>query len=319
MSLSFTLFALIILLSLLLFSGVLIYLSARVLFLAVFSRSVPSILKKRSSLSKITKSEDFVKELSSKSRTLEEKSTETVEIDGYGGVRLRGHILSAVTPRRLVIAVHGWRGSWCRDFGIVSEFFHASDTTTLFVEQRGQQGSGGDSITFGICERYDIIEWVKWAADRFPELPIYLCGVSMGATSILMSASLGLSDRVHGIIADSGFTSPVEIWRYVIRQNLHLPYAIYARAVSRECMKRTGQNPDDCSTLTALKDCSVPVLFIHGEEDSFVPLEMTYQNYYACPSPKRLFVIPGANHCMGYYIDPIGYEKEMTEFWQEYD
>ena len=191
MSLSFTLFALIIFLSLLLFSGVLIYLSARILFLAVFSRSVPSILKKRSSLTKITKSEDFVKELSSKSRTLEEKSTETVEIDGYGGVRLRGHILSAVTPRRLVIAVHGWRGSWCRDFGIVSEFFHASDTTTLFVEQRGQQGSGGDSITFGICERYDIIEWVKWAADRFPELPIYLCGVSMGATSILMSASLG--------------------------------------------------------------------------------------------------------------------------------
>ena len=319
MKLSFTLLVLAILLSLLLLSGVIIYFSARILFLAVFSRSVPNILKKKSSLTKITKSEAFVNELSQKSMALKERETETVEIEGYGGVRLCGHILSAAEPRRIVIAVHGWRGSWCRDFGIVSEFFHTSDTTAIFVEQRGQQGSGGDSITFGICERYDILEWVRWATNRFPDLPIYLCGVSMGATSILMSASLGLSDSVHGIIADSGFTSPVEIWKYVIRNNLHLPYSIYGRAVSRECMKRTGQNPSECSTLTALRDCPVPVLFIHGEDDSFVPLEMTYQNYNACSSPKRLFVIPGANHCMGYYIDPIGYEKEMTEFWQKYD
>ena len=319
MNISFTVLMLVIFIALLLFSGVIIYFSARILFSAVFSRSIPRILKKKGGLSRITKSEDFVNTLSQKGIALEERDTETVEIEGYGGVRLVGHILKVDTPRRLIIAVHGWRGSWCRDFGIVSEFFHTSDTTAIFVEQRGQQGSGGDSITFGICERYDIVEWVRWAADRFPDLPIYLCGVSMGATSILMSASLGLSDRVHGIIADSGFTSPVEIWKYVIRHNLHLPYAIYGRAVSRECIKRTGHNPDDCSTLTALKYCSVPVLFIHGEEDSFVPIEMTYQNYYACSSPKRLFVIPGANHCMGYYIDPIGYEREMMKFWQEYD
>jgi fermentation-respiration switch protein FrsA (DUF1100 family) len=141
----------------------------------------------------------------------------------------------------------------------------------------------------------------------------------MGASSVLMSSSLGLPERVHGIIADSGFTSATEIWRYVIKQNLHLPYALYSRAANRECKKRTGQNADSCSTLSALRDCRVPVLFIHGAQDSFVPLEMTYRNYNACQSPKRLFVIPGANHCMGYYIDPMGYEKQMREFWQEYD
>lgn len=306
-------------LTLLLLLGVLIYFSARLLLSAAFNRSAPRLFKKTGALSRITKSEDFVNTLSEKSRLLTERATETVEIQGYGGVMLKGHVLSSDTPRRLVIAVHGWRGSWSRDFGIISDFWFSSDTTVLYVEQRGQQGSGGDSITFGLCERYDIIEWVNWAERRFPDLPIYLCGVSMGASSVLMSSSLGLPDRVHGIIADSGFTSPIEIWRYVIKRNLHLPYALYSRAANRECERRTGQTADSCSTLTALRECSVPVLFIHGEADSFVPVEMTYRNYSVCPSPKKLFVIPGANHCMGYYLDPKGYEREMSSFWEKYD
>ena len=319
MNISFTFLMLFVLLSLLLFIGLWIYFSAKIIFSAAFNRSVPKLLKNRSDLSRITKSKDFVNTLSQKEKALMKKCTDNVEIKGYGNVSLKGHLLRVEVPRRLIIAVHGWRGTWCRDFGIVSEFFYTSDTNTLFIEQRGQQGSGGDSITFGICERYDIVEWVKWAADSFPNLPIYLCGVSMGASSVLMSSSLGLSDRVHGIIADSGFTSPMEIWRYVIRSNLHLPYALYSRAANRECKKRTGQNLDSCSTLTALEQCTVPVLFIHGEEDSFVPLEMAYQNYSACSSPKKLVVIPGANHCMGYYLDPSRYEKEMSDFWEKYD
>lgn len=319
MNISLVFLMLIILLSLLLFAGFLIYISARIIFSAAFNRTVPQIIKGKSRLAKITKSEDFVAALSEKEKELINKKTECVEIEGYGGVRLRGHILQAASPRRVIIAVHGWRGSWCRDFGIVSDFWYSSDTTVIYVEQRGQLGSGGDSITFGLCERYDVIEWIKWASQQFSDLPIYLCGVSMGASSVLMSSSLGLPKVVHGIIADSGFTSPVEIWRYVITTNLHLPYALYSRAANRECQKRTGQHPDTCSTLTALRDCPVPVLFIHGDADSFVPLEMTYRNFSACSSPKRLFVIPGANHCMGYYVDPVGYEREMSDFFEKYD
>ncbi len=300
-------------------SVVLIRLSARLLVRLATDRKPPQISSSKVNFKSIVKNEKFVDTLSEKARELEEKNTEQVEIFGYGGVRLLGHILASETPRRLVIAVHGWRGSWSRDFGIVSDFWTSSDTTVVYVEQRGQKGSGGEYITFGLCERYDIIEWVKWASDRFSNLPIYLCGVSMGASSVLMSASLGLSDRVHGIIADSGFTSPSEIWRYVVKKNLRLPYGLYKRAANRECKKRTGQSADSCSTLTAMESCNVPVLFIHGAEDSFVPPEMTYQNFSACRSPKRLYIVPGANHCMGYYLDPAGYEKEMSTFFSIYD
>ena len=68
-----------------------------------------------------------------------------------------------------------------------------------------------------------------------------------------------------------------------------------------------------------MQECEVPVLFIHGTDDRFVPVEMTYENYKACVAPKRLFVVPGADHGMSYYVDRIGYEKCMLEFWKEYD
>lgn len=270
-------------------------------------------------ISRVTGNDEFSRFLFEKEKRLKDKKTASVQIFGHGGVKLMGHILLPENPKRVIIAVHGWRGSWSRDFGIVSDFWYSSDAAVIYVEQRGQQGSGGDYITFGLCERYDVIEWARWATERFPGLPIYLCGISMGASSVLMTADLELPYEVRGIIADSGFTSPADIWRYVVSHNLHLPYSLYKRSADRQCKKKTGFSSDACSTLTALEKCKIPVLFIHGTEDSFVPVEMTYRNFSACSSPKRLFVVPGANHCMCYYLDKAGYENQMSRFWQDYD
>ena len=73
------------------------------------------------------------------------------------------------------------------------------------------------------------------------------------------------------------------------------------------------------SSIEAMKSCKVPVLFIHGTDDRFVPIEMTYENYKACASPKRLLVVPGAEHAMSYLIDKEGYENSVIEFWKDFD
>ena len=59
----------------------------------------------------------------------------------------------------------------------------------------------------------------------------------------------------------------------------------------------------------------MPVLFIHGSDDCFVPVSMTYENYKACASTKTLFIVPGADHGMSYYTDREGYEKALMRFW----
>ena len=75
----------------------------------------------------------------------------------------------------------------------------------------------------------------------------------------------------------------------------------------------------EVSCTEALKNCKVPVMFIHGTDDHFVPVEMTYENYKACASEKHLLIVPGAEHGMSYMVEKDKYEKEALHFWQKYD
>lgn len=145
---------------------------------------------------------------------LENAGCETVTITAHDGVQLVGHWQTCEEPERVIIAMHGWRSTWAKDFGVVAESWHKQHCNVLYVEQRGQDGSGGDYMGFGLLERYDCLDWINWVNQaghsvyEGRRLPIYLCGVSMGATSVLMAAGLPLPANVRGIIADCGFTSP---------------------------------------------------------------------------------------------------------------
>jgi len=75
----------------------------------------------------------------------------------------------------------------------------------------------------------------------------------------------------------------------------------------------------DYSTLDALKANSVPILFIHGAQDQFVPVDMTYQNYIACTAPKRLLIVPGAGHGVSYLVERNRYEEAIKDFWTDFD
>jgi len=275
----------------------------------------------RRSREKLTGSNDFLEgyeEIERLSATLENSGLEEVRITSHDGLTLVGHWYPCEKPKRILIAMHGWRSSWSHDFCGIAPFFHNSDCCVLYPEQRAQGNSDGDYMGFGLLECYDCCEWAKWVAGNTPnDLPIYLAGVSMGASSVLMASDLDLPERVCGIIADCGFTSPYAIWKHVIESNLRLPYGLYSKAAEDMCRRKLNVSPDERSCTKSLAATHIPVLFIHGTEDKFVPVEMSYENYMACASKKRLFVVPGAEHGMSYCVDTAGYEEEVLRFWAE--
>lgn len=263
---------------------------------------------------------EFTAVMERAAKQLESSGCEQVGLTARDGERLIGHWYSSENAQRTIIAMHGWRSSWARDFGTIADFWHDNDCNVLYVEQRGQNNSGGDYMGFGLLERYDCLDWIEWVDERFEvERPIYLAGVSMGATSVLMAAGLDLPSSVCGIIADCGFTSPYAIWKHVAEHNLHMSYGICAAAAEDLCKKKIHFGPKEYSTVDAMRSCSVPVLFIHGTDDAFVPVEMSYENYKACASPKKIFVVPGADHGMSYFLNKTGYEKAIKDFWDYCD
>ena len=242
----------------------------------------------------------------------------TVRIIAEDSTELVGHLRIAPNAKRTILAMHGWRSSWAKDFGMIADFWHQNDCNVLYAEQRAQGESGGEYMGFGMLERHDCLSWIHYLNETgFEKLPIYLGGVSMGASTVLMSAEFDLPQNVKGIIADCGFTSAEAIWKHVARKNMHLTYTgLRAAAVNDLCRRKINMGASDCSTVEAVAKSRVPILFIHGADDRFVPVEMTYENYKACASSKRLLIVPGADHGMSYYIDQIAYESAMIDFWK---
>ncbi len=247
---------------------------------------------------------------------LESRECETITITAQDGVKLVGHWRAPKHPKRVIVAMHGWRSSWSQDFGMIADFWYENDCAVLYAEQRGQGESGGEYMGFGLLERYDCRDWTTYINERIGgTLPLYLAGISMGATTVLMATGLELPETVNGIFADCGFTSPNAIWRHVVEHNLHLPYVLYGAAASELCKRKIQFKSDEYCCTEALKTNRIPVLFIHGTDDKFVPIEMTYKNYKACTAKKQLFVVPGADHGLSYVTDREGYENTVRTFW----
>jgi pimeloyl-ACP methyl ester carboxylesterase len=284
-------------------------------------RKAPNVVGNlRNKLTRSPKTKEALAIMQACAERLEENVSEQIEIVSQDGERLIGHWYPCPNAKRILVAMHGWRSSWSRDFGGISTFWHDRECSVLYAEQRGQNNSSGEYITFGFKERYDCLEWVNWVVENIDStLPIYLCGISMGASTVLMASGLPLPDAVHGIIADCGFTSPHAIWRHVVKNNLHLTYYTRERAMNDFYQKNFQTQIADLSTVRALERNKIPVLFVHGAADRFVPIEMTYQNYAACQAPKRLLVVPDARHGMSYFIDKDAYERVTDDFWRDFD
>ena len=261
----------------------------------------------------------FLQKLEQTGKILQATPHTRVTIKAKDGETLVGHLFSCPNPQRLILGMHGWRSSWCGDFGMIAPFLLKEGCILLLPEQRGQGESGGAFMGLGALERYDCARWANYLAGLYPHLPLYLAGVSMGAATVLMSTELPLPGTVRGLIGDCGFTDPQSICRHVVRNNLHLSYSLRGAIAHRLCKKRNQAGLSGCSAPKALSRCRLPVLLIHGSDDRFVPVEMTYENYKACGGPKHLLIVPGADHGMSYFKDPAVYEKALQQFFSLYD
>lgn len=294
------------------------YCVSRMLLRVALDREVPKgMAKERERLTGGSQWREMAQQLDTAARGLRRSGCVRVELTARDGTTLVGHWYEHPDARRVVVAMHGWRSSWDQDFGLIAPFFHDNGCSVLYAEQRGQQESGGEMMTFGLLEHFDCLDWVQWVqAHGMPGLPVYLAGISMGATTVLLAAGEPLPGCVRGVVADCGFTRPHDIWRHVAERNLHLRYGLHRHFVHRLCRRRLQDDLETVSTVEAMKKCTVPVLFIHGTADSFVPVEMTYENYEACAAPKQLLIVPGAGHGLSYCHDPIRYRQSLLQFWQ---
>ena len=245
---------------------------------------------------------------------------EPVHITAQDGTPLAARYYHHADGAPLAIIFHGYRGYATRDGLGGYTLCTALGYNVLLPDQRAHGYSGGHTITMGVKERYDARDWAVWARSHFgPEVPIFLMGVSMGAATVVLAAGLSLPDNVCGVVADCGYTSPREITRKCLPEYLPgMPVGL-TYAIGRLGAILFGRfDPEDADCTAAAAQSKVPIFFVHGDADGFVPYEMGRRNYAACRARgSRFLTVHGAEHAVSYYHDNAAYTAQVTDFLQD--
>lgn len=217
--------------------------------------------------------------------------------------------------KKIVICFHGYTSQGMSDYIGLSDYYQKRGFAMLLPDARAHGKSEGEYIGFGCLDRQDALGWISWAISELgEEVEILLHGTSMGAATLLMLSGLSLPAQVKGIVADCGFTSPKEVFTHVLHSMYHLPAFPLIPGADLVNRRLAGYGMDECNAKREVEKATVPILFIHGDADTFVPCSMCEEIYEHCASPKSKLIVAGATHAESYYKDMENYEKKLTEF-----
>ena len=244
-------------------------------------------------------------------------SYEPVEITSFDGYKLAGRYYHFEDGAPLIIFFHGYRCSSLRDGNGIFLYSRKLGYNVLLVDQRAHGNSGGKTITFGVKERFDAKQWAEYAVNRFgKEQQIYLCGLSMGAATVLMAVNIGLPKNVIGIMADCPYSSPKAILCSVMK-NLGFPSKL-TYWMARLSAKWIGKfDVEEASAVEAVRESEIPILILHGDDDRFVPCSMSIDCQAAGNGNVDLVLIKGAGHGMSHCVDTTAYEKAVYAFFEK--
>ena len=250
--------------------------------------------------------------------TLEEMPSEDVEIKSYDGLTLHAYYKHASSKTsKTIISVHGYLGN---GFFTAPEFSHwliDFNYNILFIDLRSYGKSEGKYTTYGIEDYKDLLKWIDYIIERNGEdSEIALFGISMGGNTVA-NVSDKVPTQVICIIDDCGFTSCYEQFRFMMKEQFHIPqfFLFFANIINIMVCHFSFK---DIDARACLKKSRVPVLFIHGKEDSFVPTYMGLENYEACGSQKDIKIYEGAEHARSLFTHQEEYKRSVLDFLAKY-
>lgn len=240
-------------------------------------------------------------------------------LTSHDGLKLHGLYLPREDSHKYAVICHGY-GSAPQFGGRFAAKFYEMGYHVLAPAARAHERSEGEYVSMGWLERRDIVAWVDTLVEQDPRAEIVLFGVSMGGATVMMTAGeADLSPNVKCVVEDCGYSSVWDEFAAQLKEQFGLPTFPVLNAASLVTQVRAGWNFKEASAVEQLKKAKLPMLFIHGEEDTFVPYAMLDVVYEACASPeKEKFSVPGAGHGEASWEDPEGYWDTVERFLEKY-
>lgn len=244
------------------------------------------------------------------------KNPEDLTIRSCRNQTMKAWFVPGTNVKRFVICVHGYGSTGPREFSHIFPFYNEDMGYNYLLPDLTAHGrSKGHFIGFGTFDAKNILLWVNYLTDRFgQDIEIILHGISMGAATVLNVNEMNPPEQVKLIIEDCGFTCAADQVYETAKQTLGFECRHLFASTSILCKVFAGYQFKDSDPLGNMADAKNPVLFIHGEDDTFVPFDYGKQLYKACPTEKDFFWVPDAAHADSYYKAKDQYEEKVKDF-----
>ena len=244
-------------------------------------------------------------------------------IENERGERLHAFYVPAARPtRRTALIIHGYTDNAIRMMPIGYLYSRQLGYNILLPDLHAHGLSEGDAVQMGWLDRLDIQRWANEARQLFGDsIRTVVHGISMGAATTMMFSGDVEQMNVQPpqcFVEDCGYTSVWDEFKGELKNRFGLPAFPLLDIASLFCQWRYGWNFREASALEQVRQCTQPMLFIHGDADTFVPTWMVHPLYEAKPGPKELWLVPGAEHAVSYKENKEEYTRRVRNFVDRY-
>ena len=229
--------------------------------------------------------------------------------------------LPAPTPTtRTAVLVHGYKDCAMRMLRYAYFYNKDFNYNILIPDLHAHGKSEGSAIQMGWLDRLDVMRWIEVANTMFKsQNNIVVHGLSMGAaTTMMLSGEEAVQSQVRCFIEDCGYTSVWDEFKSELWNQFSLPAFPILYTASWVCELRDGWNFKEASALDQVRKCTRPMLFIHGDDDDFVPTDMVIPLYEAHHGPKQIWITKGVAHAESYADYPEEYTDTIKQYLNKY-
>ncbi|MBE6345301.1 MAG: alpha/beta hydrolase [Spirochaetaceae bacterium] len=240
-------------------------------------------------------------------------------IKSHDGLDLFARFIPSKTASdKFAILVHGYKSS----SGVMAKYakhYYDLGWNILVPDQRAHGKSQGEYIGMGCLEKKDMLGWVQVLLEKKSQAKILLHGVSMGAATVmLLSGEKNLPQNICALVSDCGYSSVNDQFTVQLKELFGLPAFPLLQTTSLLSKIRAGYFFGEGNCAKAVSKSNIPILFIHGDKDTFVPFEMLEKVYAAASCEKEKLVVPHAEHGNAMDVNPELYWTTVDNFVAKY-
>ena len=236
------------------------------------------------------------------------------------GIQLHAYYIRAPRPTsQTAVIVHGYTDNAIRMFMIGYLYSHNLQFNVLLPDLQHHGDSEGLAVQMGWKDRLDVMQWMNLTQELYGDsTQMVVHGISMGAATTMMVSGEEQPSFVKCFVEDCGYTSVWDEFAHELKTSYNLPPFPLMYSTSQLCQYKYGWNFKEASALKQVAKCQLPMFFIHGDKDHYVPTWMVYPLYEAKPGAKELWVVPGAAHAVSYLENRELYTEKVRTFVERY-